>query len=242
VTAAACSAGAVASGSSPPWIAISSTTLFFVADDAVGATNVTAQLDRAGGSTLTDGGSPFLTRQGGGRRYGASAVAGAGLSRTGAAAASLVLYGSPIGSAIDGLGTYNNAGAQHSDMRLYVTSTHVILKGLRHGSGDVTRSFAHGGIVDGTYYCFGASPSTSFGTDFYLNGVFLGQSLTPGESITPTGLDLRTHIGARSYTTGGAGTSTDARGAFVAGMLASGVVTASEHLAVYQWFLANAPV
>ncbi len=232
-----------------PWVAVANTVLFFVADDAVGASNVTAQSDRKGGTTLTDAGSPFLTRQGGGRRYGNSSLTtGAALIRTGSLPSSTgsgVLHGMLLSQTLDGLGWFYDFGGQHSDLRVFVDGTNIYLRGLRNGSGTLVRSRPHGGITNGVRHSFGWSASGTSGsaTEFFLDGVSLGVHTTLGEQFgvntTPGGTvaNVKTHIGSRDYATGGSGSSVQTRGVFIAGQLTDGKMTAAEHIAVHNYML-----
>jgi hypothetical protein len=232
-----------------PWVSVPSVQLFFVADDATGTTDITSQSDRAGGSPFTDGGSPFLQRQGGGRRYGRpTATAGAALKRSGtptATSGSGCIHGMLNGGVLDGLGWFNDFGGQHYATRFFISGGNMILSLFQSGSGSASRLFAHGAISDGVRHTFGWSPAASSpttNTSFYLDGVLLGSHASPGFSASVFGAGLFTHIGARAFlTAGGGGGSpgdTSAQGAFIGGMVATGTMSASHHMLVHQYMAA----
>jgi hypothetical protein len=220
-----------------PWVNISTTLLFFVADDATGTTNVTSQTDRKGNGTLTDGLTPYLTRQGGGRRYGsATALATGALIRTSAGPSgtggSGVLHGMLLSGLLASLGWFADVGSGfHEGTRCYVTATHILLQGRNSGSGTTTRSCAHGGISNGVRHSFGWSYLSGETTTFYLDGVAIGTGSSPGNSFGAGG---KWHIGALEYTFGTA-QNQNAQGAFIAGMVASGIMTAQQHADVHAY-------
>ncbi len=229
-----------------PWSLFGSQ-LFFRAQDATGATNVTSQSDLAGGAALTKAGTPWMVRQGGGNRYGATSglayLQRGGYSRAGGTTHfSIVMRAMALNSnGIDGLGVWFDANFnQNCETRLRVSSTHIVFDDRSIVSGPLAlASYAHGGITIGTAYTFGAT--YSLGTvRFYLNGAFLGS--VGGLSGNPASIiNGKVHIGARDSTSPDVSDVT-CTGAFIGGMIAAGgtAMSDSDHAYIHSWFVANA--
>lgn len=228
-----------------PWIDQPDTSLFFVAVDAVGASTVTAQSDRSGGTTYA-GVSPFLSRIGGGNRYGSTSASAGRLERSRTVNftgnKTIILRGQLKSGVLSSLGVLRRDAFNHAAVYLRITSTSIIWRYESNGSGASQASFAVAN-ADDVSDTYGAT-TESGAIAFYKNGVRLGTTsfgASQGGSVSSgTRIDF---IGAKVYGTSGDYSQENALGAFVGGQIVEGglALTEAAHLNAHLWFVANAP-